>query len=35
VEEMQEVLSNQEELKMWFVDIKKWAIEDYCDSRRV
>jgi len=27
---MSEVLENQEELEQWFVDIKKWGVEDCC-----
>jgi len=30
-----EVLENQEELKQWFTDIKKWGLEDRSEVRRV
>ena len=32
---MTEVLEHQHELDKWFVDIKKWGMEDCCDTRRV
>ena len=28
-------MSHQKELTTWFMDVKKWAIEDCCDTRRV
>ena len=34
-EGMIEALAHQEELQQWFLEIKKWGIEDYCDTRKV
>jgi len=33
VEEMKGALSNQDELLVWFLDVKQWATDDFCDSR--
>jgi len=35
VECMTEALEHQEELEQWFIDIKRWGIEDCCETRRV
>ena len=35
MEAMEEALSHQEELQQWFVDVKKWGVEDCCDTRKV
>ena len=35
VAKMEEVLDKHEELDLWFVNIKKWDQNDYCETRRV
>lgn len=35
VELMEEVLLKHEELKTWFVDIRRWSTGDFCETRKV
>jgi len=35
LEELEEAITNQAELEQWFVEIKRWGMEEVCDSRRV
>ncbi|KAJ8434651.1 hypothetical protein Cgig2_034085 [Carnegiea gigantea] len=35
LDRMEEVLSNHEELDLWFISVKKWEKFDYCETRRV
>ena len=35
LESMQEALVYHQELQQWFIDVKRWGVEDCCDSRRV
>jgi len=34
-ERMVEALNQEEVLHQWFSDIKRWGVEDCCDSRKV
>ena len=34
-ERMEEALEHQTELHQWFIDVKKWGVEECCDSRKV
>ena len=35
LEAMQDALPNQDQLNLWFVDVRKWSVYYTCDTRRV